>query len=196
MDVKVVRANPGNKKGKLNVRLQVTTHGRPTETVDVTVDAPRKYVLNQSALVKAKDGTWRSPLQVIEGKWRFAPNPSIEWEEAPLTDEEVVSLANPNLRDFHHRNIVDHCRELGFPEYTLEGVRVVPKGVVHIDKIHGTGMVQVEVEAFDALTGRRLNVGDGWFQFDRMPTRDQTGKEHPRDSLRWQLAQVIKRLNQ
>lgn len=193
MDVKVARVTPGSKKGTLSVRLNVKTHGRPSQAFTTVVDKPRKFVMGQGGTLKTADGQWRTPLRVIDGKWRFSPDPEVEWAEDELTEDEVQALIRPHLEPFHHRHVVDHCNDLGFGEYKMFGMRIVPIGNVHIDP--ETKHVQVFVTAFDALTGKPLNVGDGCFQAKLPPMSVDGTEENPRDAFRVVVAQLIRGLN-
>lgn len=190
MRVQISRVQKGERT--LAVSLLVTTRGKPPFTVKVEVEPPVKYVRSLSGWLKDEQGKWHQPFRMVNGEWQFYLDPRIKWATQDPSDEDLIALTRSHVRGLLHQEVVDTCMQEGFSTYTDDEaqVRVVPKGPVHIDPV--TGMVQVEIEAFDSETSEPLWVHDGFWAFDYPPVMVD-GVENPPAALKKVLASQVRR---
>lgn len=175
----------------VRVHVLVTLHSGQQEPVTVTLPNQFAYVRNFAGWIQDVAGKWHSPFRPgKKDNWEPYIDPTIKWAQRPVTDEEYFDTAVFNLAHYNNREVVDHCGEVGFGEYTdLEyKIRIIPKGPVHINE---EGFVQVTIEAFDSDTDEPLWVEDGNWAFHNLDPM-WNGKFDAANKLRKALARRVR----
>lgn len=176
--------------GSVEISVRVALQGKSPRTITVEERIPKKNVFNSTGWVQAADGSWHRPWKLVNGNWQWWLDPAIEWAQAPITEEDIQAVVRPHLVKFVHQEVVEAVADLGpFTDEEYQ-IRIVPKGPVHLDT--ETGMVQIEIEAFDAVTDESLWVDDGFWAMHNPPTIHE-GKEDLVTAYKKTLAMVVRR---